>query len=186
MLDVARRRLPDVPLHQYDMRYFDLGRRFDAVTCLFSAIGYLRNVGELRKAIATMARHVLPGGLVIVEPWHTPDRFIGGSTEVQVAKSDTLKIARVIVGRRHGNTSVLEMHHMVASESGVERFLERHELTLFTHEQYMSAFATAGLVAVHDAEGLGNRGLYVGLASARVGASLAVPRHTSRARPVRA
>lgn len=186
MIDVARRRLPDVPLHQYDMRYFDLGRRFDAVTCLFSAIGYLRSVGELRKAIATMARHLLPGGLVIVEPWHTPDRFIDGGTEAQVAKGDTLKVARVIVGRRHGDTSVLEMHHMVASESGVERFLERHELTLFTHEQYLSAFAAAGLVAVHDAEGLGNRGLYVGLASARVGASLAVPRHTSRARAVRA
>jgi ubiquinone/menaquinone biosynthesis C-methylase UbiE len=186
MIDVARRRLPNVPLHQYDMRHFDLGRRFDAVTCLFSAIGYLRNVGELRRAISSMARHILPGGLVIVEPWVTPDRFIDGSTEAQVARNDTLKVAQVIVGRRQGDTSVIEMHHLVASAGGVERFLERHELTLFTHEQYMSAFTAAGLVAVYDADGLGNRGLYVGLASARVGASLAVPRHTSRARSVRA
>jgi ubiquinone/menaquinone biosynthesis C-methylase UbiE len=184
MIDVARRRLPDVPLNQYDMRHFDLGRRFDVVTCLFSAIGYMRNLGELRQAIATMARHALPGGLVIVEPWVMPDRFIDGHTDAQVARSDTLKVARVIVGRRHGDTSVLEMHHLVASDSGVERFLERHELTLFTHEQYMSAFTAAGLVTVHDAEGLGNRGLYVGLASARTGASLAVPRHTSRASAV--
>jgi hypothetical protein len=96
-----------------------------------------------------------------------------------------MKIARVTVARRQGDTSVLEMHHMVASQSGVERFLERHEVTLFTHEQYMSAFTAAGLVAVFDPEGLNGRGLYVGLASARVNASLAVPRHTSRARAVR-
>jgi SAM-dependent methyltransferase len=186
MIDVARRRLPDVPLHQYDMRHFDLGRRFDAVTCLFSAIGYMRNVGELRKAIATMARHALPGGLVIVEPWLTPDRFIDGHTHAHVAEGEGVKVARMIVARRHGDTSVLEMHHMVASESGVERFFERHDVTLFTHEQYVSAFTAAGLVAVHDAEGLNGRGLYVGLASARISASLAVPRHTSRARAVRA
>jgi SAM-dependent methyltransferase len=182
MLDVARRRLPDVPLHQYDMRHFDLGRRFDAVTCLFSAIGYMRSIGELRRAIATMARHALPGGLVMVEPWLTPDRFIDGHVHVDVAEGDGLKIARVGVSRREGKVSMLEMHHMVASASGVERFFERHELRMFTHEQYLSAFSAAGLVAVFDVEGLTGRGLYVGLASARVDASLAFPRHTSRAK----
>ena len=186
MLNVARGRLPDAPLHQYDMRHFDLGRRFDAVTCLFSAIGYARTVSELRRAIATMARHVLPGGLVIVEPWLTPDRFIDGRRHVVLAEGNGLEIARVVVCRRAGDASVLEMHHMVASESGVERFFERHEMQLFTHEQYLAAFTAAGLVVVFDAEGLTGRGLYVGLASARVNASLAVPRHTSRAKALSA
>jgi SAM-dependent methyltransferase len=184
MINVARRRLPDVPLHQYDMRHFDLGRRFDAVTCLFSAIGYMRSVSELRRAIATMARHVLPDGLVIVEPWITPDRFIDGHVHADVAEGNGLKIARVGVSRRDGDVSVLDMHHMVGSENGVERFFERHEVRLFTHEQYLSAFTAAGLVAVFDAEGLTGRGLYVGIASARTGVSLAIPRHVSRAKRV--
>src|SRR5215831_7656571 len=38
LLDVARGRLPDVVLTQADMRTFDLGRTFDAVTCLFSSV----------------------------------------------------------------------------------------------------------------------------------------------------
>jgi SAM-dependent methyltransferase len=181
MIAVARRRLPDVPLFQYDMRHFDLGQRFDAVTCLFSAIGYMRSVSELRRAIATMARHVLPGGLVIVEPWLTPDRFIDGHLHVDVAEGEGVKIARVGVSRRDGDVSVLDMHHMVASEKGVERFFERHEMRLFTHEQYLSAFTAAGLVTGFDAEGLNGRGLYIGLASARTDASLAAQRHTSRA-----
>jgi SAM-dependent methyltransferase len=182
MLNVARRRLPDVPLFQYDMRHFDLGKRFDAVTCLFSAIGYMRSVTELRRAIATMARHVLPDGLVIVEPWFTPERFTDGHLHADVAEGDGLKVVRVSVSRREGEVSVLDMHHMVASRNGVERFFERHEVRLFTHEQYLSAFTAAGLVTVFDAEGLDGRGLYVGLASARTGVSLAAQRHTSRAR----
>jgi SAM-dependent methyltransferase len=186
MLAIARRRLPNVPLHQYDMRHFALGRRFDAVTCLFSAIGYMRSVSELRRAIATMARHVLPGGLVIVEPWLTPDRFIDGHVHVDVAEGEGVKIARVSVSRRTDDVSVLEMHHMVGSASGVERFFERHDVRLFTHEEYLASFSAAGLVAVFDAEGLTGRGLYVGLASARVNASLAMPRHTSRAKRVSA
>lgn len=182
MLDVARRRLPDVPLFQYDMRHFDLGRRFDAVTCLFSAVGYMRSVSELRRAITTMAQHVLPDGLVIVEPWLTPDRFINGHLHAEVAEGEGIKVARVAVGRREGEMSVLDMHHMVASKDGVERFFERHEVRLFTHEQYLSAFTAAGLVTVFDPEGLNGRGLYVGLASARTSVSLASQRHTSRAK----
>ena len=75
MLAIARERLgPDVPLHHGDMRAFDLGRTFDAVTCLFSAIGHVRTVAGLRRAIARMAAHLAPGGVLVVEPWiHPPD-----------------------------------------------------------------------------------------------------------------
>lgn len=38
MLEIARRRHPDLALHQADMTDFDLGRQFDGVICLFSAI----------------------------------------------------------------------------------------------------------------------------------------------------
>src|ERR671923_34446 len=69
LLAVARERLRDVPLHQDDMRDFDLGRRFDAVTCLFSSIGYVLTVEGLTAAVAAMARHLEPGGVLVVEPW---------------------------------------------------------------------------------------------------------------------
>lgn len=61
MLELARKRLGGIPLHQGDMRAFDLGRTFDAVVCMFCSIGYLDNVSELRDAIRCMARHVNPG-----------------------------------------------------------------------------------------------------------------------------
>jgi SAM-dependent methyltransferase len=45
LLEFARQRLPGIPLTHGDMTDFDLGRRFDAVTCLFSSIGYTRTTG---------------------------------------------------------------------------------------------------------------------------------------------
>ena len=60
MLAVARAKLPDVVFTEADMRTFDLGRTFDAVMCLFSSIGYMADVEELRAAVARMAAHLAP------------------------------------------------------------------------------------------------------------------------------
>jgi hypothetical protein len=49
---------------------------------------------------------------------------------------------------------------MVATTSGIDTFHERHELGLFSKEQYSDAFAAAGLEVEHDPKGLG-RGLYI-------------------------
>ena len=66
LLAVARERLPGVPLRQADMEDFTLGGRFDAITCLFSAIGYLKTLDRVARACQTMAQHLLPGGVLII------------------------------------------------------------------------------------------------------------------------
>src|SRR5512132_2102364 len=42
MLKVARKKNPEIRFTQGDMRDFDLHKQFDAVSCLFSAIGYMK------------------------------------------------------------------------------------------------------------------------------------------------
>ena len=69
MLAVAQDRLPGVTLHQGNFVSFDLGRTFDAVTCMFSSIGYADTPDRLDGAIAAMARHLASGGVLVVEPW---------------------------------------------------------------------------------------------------------------------
>jgi hypothetical protein len=44
----------------------------------------------------------------------------------------------------------------------VSYFTERHEMALFTQEEYSEAFAGAGMEATHDPDGLMGRGLVVG------------------------
>lgn len=164
MLTVARERLPDVTFHEADMMSFDLGRSFDAVVCMSSSIGYARTEEGLRSAIASMARHLEPRGVLVVEPWLTPEVWADPHVAAVFVDEPELKIARINVSERTGSLSAFEFEYLVGTPDGVEHFTERHELGLFTVEQYLNAFRAAGLEAGHDPEGPMGRGLYVAAA----------------------
>jgi SAM-dependent methyltransferase len=164
LLAIARAKLPSLPFHQGDMRDFDLGQQFDLVTCLFSAIGYVKTSAGLQQGISNMARHVAPGGMLIVEPWFTPETFIAGHLHLDTVEKPGYKLARMSVSKIIDGVSVIDLHHLVGTpQDGVTHFSELHELALFTHAQYTEAFVAAGLRVVYDERGLIGRGLYLGL-----------------------
>ena len=147
LLAIARERLPDVPLTMADMRTVDLGRTFDAVTCLFSSVGYLRDAGELASAIGRMAAHLAPGGVLVVDGWVRPDAWWPG-THVQALAETADGVAATRVARtwREGDRSVLDMRYLIATaDDGFAQERERHELTLFTDAEYRRAFEAASL-----------------------------------------
>ena len=164
ILAVARERLPQVAFHQADMADFDLGKRFDAVVCMFSSIGYVQTKQRLRSALASMARHLEQGGVLVVEPWLTPEVWMDRHIGAVFVDDPELKIARMNVPEREGNLSVIEFQYLVGTPDGIERFSERHELGLFTVEQHLDAFRAAGLDAEYEPEGPMGRGLYTAVA----------------------
>ncbi len=181
LLALARARLPDVPLHQVDMRNFDLRKTFDVVTCLFSAIGYLTTRDDLSAAIAAMARHVAPGGLLIVEPWFTPDNWVvSGRPNVMFANEPDIKIARMSMSGREDDVSIVDLHYLVGAPDEITYFTEQHRFGLFTVEEQIAAFRAASLEVSDDPGGLMGRGLYVGLKP--VPAAKPAKRRSSRTR----
>ena len=161
MLDIARERCPGVPFHEGSMIDFDLGRTFDAVLCLFSAIAYVKTIARMRQAVEMMARHLRPGGVLIIEPWLPPEAFTAGLLSARFVDEPDLKIARMNSGRIEGTLSILDFHYLVGTPDGFSYFTERHEAGLFTHDEYLNAFRAAGLTVEHDPEGLMGRGLYI-------------------------
>jgi SAM-dependent methyltransferase len=165
LIEVARQRLPDVTLHVGDMRDFELGRRFDIVTCLFSSIGYMHTPADLALALTTIGRHLSPGGLLLVEPWLSPAAFdplhFGGPI---VAEGPGVRVVRMNGSRVEGRLSIMDFHHLVGRPGSVEHFVDVHELALYTDNEYRAAFAAAGLQAERDDEGLMGRGLWIGRA----------------------
>ena len=129
-----------------DMRTFDLGRTFDAVTCLFSSVGYMADVGELRAAVARMAAHLAPGGVLVIDGWVRPDAWRpGGNVMAQSETDEETAVARVVRSRRDGDRTHLEMRYLVATRDGFDTLEETHVLTLFGEADYRSAFEAAGL-----------------------------------------
>jgi SAM-dependent methyltransferase len=162
LLRIARGRCPETPFYKADMTDFDLGKSFDVVICLFSGIGYVRTAEGLEKAAACISRHVAPGGIVLLEPWFSPDNYWREHVVLNVVDEPDRKIVWMYSHAGSEDLSVLDIHYLVGTPAGVEHFSERHELGLFTCEQYQSAFTQAGLSVEFDARGLAGRGLYLG------------------------
>lgn len=166
MLAIARTRLDGaVPLVAADMRTFDLGRRFDVVTCLFSAIGHVADEGELDVAVAAMARHVAPGGVLLLQPWLTPDTVRPeGMRDLVCATTDDGVVARAASSHLDGDTTVLAFAWAIATADGVQTVEEHLRMPVFSQQRYLAAVARAGLTPRwHDEPGRwAGRGLVIG------------------------
>jgi len=165
-LRAARLKNPAGNYTHADMTDFDLDRSYDVVTCLFSAIGRVMTFERLERTISCMAGHVRPGGALIVEPWFTPDQWNPGKIFVHAGKIGAAKVCRMSLSDRDGDLSILLYHYLRGAPDGIEYYTERLELALFTRDEMIWAFESAGMTVRYDSEGLMGRGLY--LATQRV------------------
>jgi ubiquinone/menaquinone biosynthesis C-methylase UbiE len=163
LLKAAAQRLPDVPLHQGNMIDFDLGRTFAAITCLFGSVAYTQNTVDLKTAVANMARHVEPGGLLIVEPFLFREEFTPGKISLQTAEVPGLSIARMTVSRLENDTAYFTFNYLVGTAEGVQHLEEAHVLGVFTRQEYQAALESPGLSVTFDEDGLMGRGLFIGV-----------------------
>ncbi|RZV47407.1 MAG: class I SAM-dependent methyltransferase [Acidimicrobiia bacterium] len=163
MLRRARQKYPDIELVEGDMTGFDLGRRFDAVVCLFSSIAYVQTLAALRSTMKCFADHLNPGGVVVLEPWFPADQWDDGYVGIMSARTEELAVARSSTSIRESERSViLRFGFAVAYPDGtIDTFVEDHPTGQFTVDEHLVAFTAAGLAADYDPEGLMGRGLYV-------------------------
>ena len=161
MLAIARERVPEANLHAGDMCDFALNVQFDVVACLFSSIGYTKTVERMKCAVVNMAAHVLPGGILIVEPWITPESWVVGMTQSSTAETNAFVVTRMMVAEPVERGRVV-FEYMIGDSSGISRVSETHEMGWFTHQENLSAFQKAGLHTEHIQPGLTGRGLYIG------------------------
>jgi SAM-dependent methyltransferase len=165
MLAVARTKNIDADSHHADMRTLALHRTFDVVTCLFSAIGYMPTTGDLRAAAAAITAHVRPGGLAIVEPWLTPQSWIDGYLSHEVFRDGDRQLMLMAHSSREGRFSRVRTHHLIGDRTGVTHFIDERDLTLFTTEEYLEAFAGTGCTTEYLAGGPSGRGLILAMRS---------------------
>lgn len=160
-LEAARRKHPAGNFTAGNMTNFDLRRAYDVVTCLFSAIGHLKDAAETVAALKCFRRHLNRGGLAIVEPWFQPQDWKPGRVSVHTGMVGDRTVVRMSVSGRDGANSTLEFHYLIGGPGRIEHHVERHVMPLFTRAEMIRMFESAGFDASYDERGLMGRGLYI-------------------------
>lgn len=162
-VNIAAKKNPNGAYFVADMHEFATGREYDVITCMFSSIAYMQTLERVEHALNTMANHLAPGGVLIVEPWFTPEGYTAGFVSQLNVDEPELQICRMTYTEREGDVSVLNFHYVAAKKGeGMVSFDEQHRLGLFTKEQMLSAMAQTGLEARFDDKSGIPRDLYIG------------------------
>ncbi len=163
LLAKEQQRCPGVFFHLGSMTDFSIDTRFDVITCLFSSIAYEKTAEKLELTISNMTRHLNPGGVLLIEPYFTPEDYWINRVTANVVNQSELKIAWMYTsGVPIENVAEVLIHYIVGTPAKVDYFTELHELGLFTNEQWVTAFSRAGLDCIDGRQGFFGRGLYIG------------------------
>lgn len=160
-IDIASRKNPDGLFVVGNMSNFDLSRTYDVVQCLFSSIGYLTEGPLVVSALEKFKNHLNPHGIILIEPWFSPEDWTTGTPHLLTAEDESTKLCRMNVSQREGNLSILDFHYLIGTAKGVEHFTEDHRLALYTQDQMLGFFETAELSVQYDEKGIFGRGLYI-------------------------
>jgi SAM-dependent methyltransferase len=166
LLQIAREKHPAGQFQVADMSNFGLGRRYDAVVCLFSAIGYLKTLDRVALALKCFSEHLAPGGVIMVEPWFVPGALDEGRVVRSACDFKGTHVVRLGSVAVEGRLSRLRFDYEITDATGTRRTSEIHELGLFTVAELTALFEAAGLRVDYDSKGLTDRGLYVALKAA--------------------
>ena len=166
MLQIARKRAKNVTYKQADMTKLSINKKFDAIICLFSSIGYVKTYTNLKKTLRGFSQHLKQGGVVIIEPWIKPADYHIGTPMMNTYSDKDIKIARLSVSRKkNGNISHWLMHYLVAEKNkGVTYIQDLHELGMFEKNAFLKIMKDCGFKAQFTKTSLmKGRGLYVGV-----------------------
>jgi len=162
MLDVARLKLPGVPLHEQSMTALEFGRTFHIVTCLFSSIGYLDSLEDMRSAIQSMADHLEPDGLLLIEPAITREQLCPPRPFTMTAQHDGIDLTRHETAEVTADALIIRFdYELQRSGEVISRFTEIHPMLLLPRDAYLELGREAGLMVEWDEAGLCGRGLMV-------------------------
>jgi len=162
LVALAQKKNPEGRFACADMVDFDLGRTYDVVMCLFSSIGYVKTLDNVQKSLERFSKHLNPGGVILVEPWFTPETCSRtGAVYLNTVERGELKIARMGFTQVAGRLSTIRFEYLVGTPGEIRHQVEIHELGLFTTVEMTRCFEKNGLEVELIEGGLSGRGLYI-------------------------
>ena len=137
---------------------FKLNKKYDVVMCLFSAIGYALSLRELKQTLACFKKHLNPNGLILIEPWFTPEQWKPGRVSMVTAETEQFTICRMNTSELKNGYSFFCFSYLIGSNNKIQCFSEDHTMSLFTNNDMFEVFRSEGISVFYDEKGLMGRG----------------------------
>jgi len=163
MLRIARKKFPDVKFVRGDMKTFLLNKQFDVIVCLFSSIAHLKTYNNLEKTIRNFSRHLKSGGVVIIEPFVSPELYIDNILDAYTVDMPDLKLTRMNRSKRKGNIAIYDFHFLVGERGRIRYFVDVMKLGMFESSRVLKIMKNAGLNAKFFKKRKEYRGRYIGV-----------------------
>ncbi len=162
-LEKARLNNPKGHYHQGNMINFQLSQKYDIILSLFSAIGYVKTLDNLKKAAYNWSLHMHIDSLVIIEPWIEPHKWNEGLVFSLHYEDENWKISRMSINQVEERVSILYFHYLIGRQKeGVHYFQEKHELGLFKIKEMIDIFAQSNIKLEYIQDSIFPRGLLIG------------------------
>ncbi len=146
MLKHSKTLNPGVEHHVGDMRTVRLGRKFDAVL-IHDAIAYMLTEDDLRRAFATAAAHLDPGGVFVTAPDNFKETFRSPSVSHSTRSDGRTELTYVDYhyDPDPGDTTTECVMFYLIRENGELRIeQDRHVMGLFSIRMWLDLMAEAG------------------------------------------
>jgi len=130
MLATARRKAPRVKFLRRDMRRLRLGRRFDAITCMYGSIGYCRGHEELKRVLMGFHKHLEYGGVLVFDAF-LKRLLSNGSCWIDHGKSGALDITSVSTTILDEEKALFRWIFLVKERGKLDVIFDEHRLALF-------------------------------------------------------
>lgn len=142
VLDIARKRNPEITYKRGDMRTFKFDEDFDVICC-FDAMMYLQTVEDLKKTFKNFYSHLRKGGVLVFYVDHLRENC-QNTQQCTAKEKDDLHV--ILFEDFYGEEDRGESYliFVVRKEGRSEVFVDKHTLTIFRLAEVEDAAREAG------------------------------------------
>ncbi len=144
MLEIAREKLPDIPFIKGDMKKMDLGRKFDLIICMFSAVNYNTTLDELKVTLKNFYNHLNDGGVLIFDMGINKENWIEGMVSVDTVIDEDFKLARICQSHLEDDVFNSSFVYLIKENGMVDFDIDEHALGVFGMEDVVDLMKTKG------------------------------------------
>ena len=158
MIELARSKSAEnatgkLTFERADVRTLDLAKKFDAAVMMFAVLGYQTENDDLRSALASIRRHLDPGGLLTFDCWYGPAVLRQGPEQrVRVVGDGVERVVRFASGTLDPERGVCQVDYRLWQLSGdrlVSETEERHAMRYFFKPELELLLSSCGFDLLH-------------------------------------